>query len=102
MSKRGNFYSYQILRIQIRNDRISIHWESGILNSSETLVPSDSDNSEGVIQAAREFSNIILGNKSNATMASHNPWTTLSKQSFFDGQNIPITYLYILWKDAKR
>ena len=42
--------------------------ESGILNNSETLVPSDSDNPEGVtIQVAREFSNIILGNKSNAT-----------------------------------
>ena len=56
--------------------------ESGILNNSETLVPSDSDDLGDVtIQDAREFSNITLGNKSNAMIATHNPLATLNTRS---------------------
>ena len=80
--------------------------ESGILNYSETLVPSGSNNLEGVtIQVAREFNNIALRNKSNATMATHNPFATLKYMveavPFFDGQNIPITYFTEECEEAK-
>ena len=67
--------------------------KSGILNYSETLVLSGSDDFGDVTIQAREFSNITPGDKSNATMATHNPLATLKYAveavPFFDGQNIP-------------
>jgi len=80
--------------------------ESRILNYSETFVPSGSDDFGDVtILAAREFSNITLGDKSDATMATHNPLATLKYAveavPFFDGQNIPITYFTEGCEEAK-
>jgi len=52
----------------------------------------------------REFRNITLGNKSNATTATHNPFATLYSVKaipFFGDQNIPITYFMEGCEEAK-
>jgi len=66
---------------------------------------SSDDFGDVTIQAAREFSNITLRDKSNATIATHNPLATLKYAveavPFFDGQNIPITYFTEECEEAK-